>query len=83
MRDDTKIIIGTVSKRVQAAKKDLSDAWSELVCKIVRADNVFIASAGIAGINPYKQHGKDDAAMRSVGFQSTGCSYYLHCPIAY
>lgn len=50
MRNDSEIIIGTDSKRQRASRDDLSDAVPESVCKIVKADNVFIASAGIVGI---------------------------------
>jgi len=57
VRTDNEVVIGTDSKRVRAAKEDLSNAQSELVCKIVRADNIFIVSAGIAGILPHN-HGK-------------------------
>jgi hypothetical protein len=57
VRNDNEVIIGTDSKQLMTTKDDLSDAESELVCKIIRADNVFIASAGIAGILPHK-HGK-------------------------
>jgi hypothetical protein len=54
-RNDNEIIIGTDSKRVRTATEDLSDARSELICKIVRADNIFITSAGIVGIDSYNQ----------------------------
>lgn len=53
VRNDNEVVIGTDSKRLRETKENLSDARSELVCKIVRADNIFIASAGIAGILPY------------------------------
>ena len=56
-RNDNEIIIGADSKRVKAATEDLRDARAELICKIVRADNIFIASAGIAGIVSYNQRG--------------------------
>jgi len=53
VRNGNEVVIGTDSKRLMETKENLSDARSELVCKIVRADNIFIASAGIAGILPY------------------------------
>ena len=53
VRTDSGVIIGADSKRLRGTKEDLSYAQAELVCKIVRADNIFIASAGIAGILPY------------------------------
>ena len=57
VRNDNEVVIGTDSKRLTAAKEDLSDAQPELACKIVRADNVFVASAGIVGILP-SNHGE-------------------------
>lgn len=53
VRNDNEVVIGTDSKRLRETEGNLSNAQSELVCKIVRADNIFIASAGIAGILPY------------------------------
>lgn len=56
MRNDAEIIIGTDSKRLHTASEDLSDARSELVCKIIRSDDIFIASAGVTGITLQKGH---------------------------
>lgn len=55
VRNDNEIVIGTDSKTVSTARGDLSDAQSALSCKIIRANNVFIAFAGIAGIVPNNQ----------------------------
>jgi hypothetical protein len=58
MRNADEIVIGTDSRRISAPGEDLRYARTELVCKIVRADNIFIASAGIAGIIPDSPHGE-------------------------
>jgi hypothetical protein len=58
MRNIDEIVIGTDSKRISAPGEDLRYVRSDLVCKVVRADNIFIASAGIAGIIPDGAHGE-------------------------
>jgi len=55
VRNDNEVVIGTDSKTVITSRGDMSDAQSALSCKIIRADNVFIAFAGIAGIVPHDQ----------------------------
>jgi len=62
LRNRNEIVIGTDSKRLLVAKEDLSDAQSELACKIVQADNIFVASAGVEGIVSYKQRGQAQVA---------------------
>jgi hypothetical protein len=56
-RNNNEIIIGADSKRVRATTEDLRNTRSELICKIVRADNIVITSAGIVGIASYNQRG--------------------------
>ena len=56
MRNNAEMVIGTDSKRLRTAREDLNDARSELACKIIRADNIFITTAGLTGIAFRKGH---------------------------